>query len=353
MQYTMDDSYPNLARLYLPLLASTQPLVRRQACMILLGTYGHRALTYVRRLIDDADPQVRQNARLALLALAEVTDLGITFQPFRGMYIQCLGRMRVYIDNHEIQSHDWVQADHGRAGWQKVQGIFAYLIHSGRRGATREAIGTAVWGGTFTPNSLSRTFTTLRQTLTKACGLAFVERALMIGDDYCVLDPAYYHTDMQLFEQTFETATRTERESGLELAAPIYSQAMNLYGGPYLADVPRGSGWSQQRRDHLMNHFMIAAERLAEHAYVQRQYKHCIAICTAALDTNEAADGVIIWLMRAYAQEGRHAELEHVYRRYARALRVDLNDLNNRQDTVVQVYQSLGKARMMNSSSSA
>jgi DNA-binding SARP family transcriptional activator len=349
----MDDSYPNLARLYLPLLASTQPPVRRQACMILLGTYGHRALTYVRRLIDDADPQVRQNARLALLAIAEVTDLGITFQPFRGMYIQCLGRMRVYIDNQELQSQDWVQADHGRAGWQKVQGIFAYLIHSGQRGATREAIGTAVWGGAFTPNSLARTFTTLRQTLTKTCGLAFVERALLLSDDYCALDPAYYHTDTQLFEQTFEIAARTERESGLEQAAPIYNQAFNLYGGPYFADVPRGSGWARQRRDQLMNQFMITAERLAEHAYSQRQYKQCITICTAALDTNEAADAIVIWLMRAYAQEGRHAELEHVYRRYARALRIELHDLNQRQDSVVQVYQSLGRSRMVNNSSSA
>jgi len=348
---TMEYPYPNLARLYLPLLANAQPLVRRQASMILLGTYGNRALTYVRRLIDDGDPQVRQNARLALLAIAEITELGITFQPFRGMYMQCLGRMRVYVDNHEIQSQDWAQADHGRAGWQKVQGVFAYLIHSGRRGATRDAIGTAVWGGPFSANSLSRTFTTLRQTLVKTCGPAFVEQALMMSDDYCVLDPTYYHTDMQLFEHTFDAAVRMEQESGLEVAAPIYGQAMHLYGGPYMADVPRGSGWSQHRRDLLMSSFMIAAERMAEYTYDQRQYKQCIAICTAALDTDDA-DEIIVWLMRAYAQEGRQAELEQIYRRYARALQIDLDELADNQDPVVQVYQSLGKSRMVNNSSS-
>jgi DNA-binding SARP family transcriptional activator len=348
----IDDLCPNLARLYLPLLANAQPLVRRQACMILLGTYGNRALTYVRRLIDDGDPQVRQNARLALLAIAEITDLGITFQPFRGMYMQCLGRMRVYAGNHEIQAQEWAQADHGRAGWQKVQGVFAYLLHSGRRGATREAIGTAVWGGPFSANSLSRTFTTLRQTLVKACGPAFVERALMITDDYCALDPTYYHTDMQLFEHTFDAAIHLEQESGLEMAAPIYSQAMHLYGGPYMADVPQGSGWSRQRRDHLMNSFMIAAERSAEFSFSQRKYKQCIAICTAALDTDEAADEIIVWLMRAYAQEGRQAEIEQLYRRYARALRIDLDDLVDHQDPVVLVYQGLGRTRMVNDSSS-
>src|SRR6476620_844939 len=336
----MDDPFPNLARLYLPLLANPQPQVRRQACMILLGTYGNRALTYVRRLIDDSDPQIRQNARLALLAVAEITDLGITFQPFLGIYMQCLGRMRVYVENHEIQAQNWAQADHGRAGWQKVQGVFAYLIHSGRRGATRDAIGTAVWGGPFSANSLSRTFTTLRQTLVKACGPTFVEQALMITDDHCVLDPTYYHTDMQLFEHTFDAAVRLEQESGLELAAPIYRQAIHLYGGPYMADVPHGSGWSRQRRDHLMNSFMIAAERIAEYTYCQRQYKQCIAICTAALDNDTAAEEIIVWLMRAYAQEGRQAELEQVYRRYARALRIDLEDLADPHDPVVQAYQS-------------
>jgi DNA-binding SARP family transcriptional activator len=348
----MDDPYPNLARLYLPLLAHPQPPVRRQACMIMLGTYGNRALTYLRRLIDDVDPQVRQNARLALLAVAEVTDLGITFQPFRGMYTQCLGRLRVYVDNYEIQAQDWAQADHGRAGWQKVQGVFAYLVHCGRRGATREAIGTAVWGGPYSANSLSRTLTTLRQTLSKACGPELIERSLLISDDYCMLDPTYYHTDMQLFEHTFEAAARLEQESGPEEAAPIYSQAMHLYGGPYMADVPRGSGWSQHRRDHLMNSFMIAAERLAEHTFAQRQYKQCINICMAALDADESADEIVTCLIRAYAQEERYADLEQAYRRYARALRLDLEDLADRQDPVVQAYQSLRRTRIMNNSSS-
>jgi DNA-binding SARP family transcriptional activator len=339
----MDDQYPNLVRLYLPLLANSQPLVRRQACMIMLGTYGNRALSYVRRLIDDGDPQVRQNARLALLAIVEATDLDITFRPFRGMYIQCLGRLRLYIDHHEIQAHDWTQVDNGRSGWQKVQGAFAYLVHCGRRGATREALGRAVWDGSVSTNSLSRTLTTLRQTLTNVCGAAFVERALLIGEDHCILDPTYYHTDAQLFEHTFETASRVELEGGLETAIPTYTQATHLYAGPYMADVLGGNSWWQQRRDHLLNSFVIATERMAECAYTQQHYRQCIDICTAALDVDETADEVVIWLLRAYAQVGRHAELEQAYRRYARAMHLDLADREDQQDPVVQMYQSFGR----------
>src|SRR5262245_61766300 len=103
----MSQQQTNLARLYLPLLVYNQPAVRRQACLVMLGTYGDRALSSLRRLLDDADPQVRQDARLALLAVAEITDTTLKAQPFRGMYIECLGRMRVYIGNYEMRDSDW------------------------------------------------------------------------------------------------------------------------------------------------------------------------------------------------------------------------------------------------------
>src|SRR5690349_9631207 len=141
----MPQQQPNPARLYLPLLVDSQPAVRRQACLILLGTYGDRALTYLRRLTDDADPQVRHEARLALLAIAEITDSTLKARPFRGMHVECLGRMRVYLGNNELRDSDWTAAEGGRAGARKMQGALAYLIHCGRRGASREALGAALW----------------------------------------------------------------------------------------------------------------------------------------------------------------------------------------------------------------
>src|SRR5215207_6359522 len=115
----MSQQQTNLARLYLPLLTDYQPAVRRQACLIMLGTYGDRALTYLRRLVGDPDPQIRQDARLALLAIAEITDTSLKSKPFRGMHVECLGRMRVYIGNYEMRDSDWTAAEGGRAGARK------------------------------------------------------------------------------------------------------------------------------------------------------------------------------------------------------------------------------------------
>ncbi len=50
-----------------------------------------------------------------------------------------------------------------------------------------------------------------------------------------------------------------------------------------------------------MSSFVIAAERVAEHAYAQAQYAQWIGACALALDADPAADEVVVWLLRAYA----------------------------------------------------
>lgn len=336
----------NPARLYLPLLVDYQPAVRRQACLILLGAYGDRALTYLRRLADDADPQVRYDARLALLAIAELTDSALKAQPFRGMHVECLGRMRVYIGNYEMRDSDWTAAEGGRAGAHKLQGVLAYLIHCGRRGSSRAALGAALWEKGFSATSLSRTLSALRQTLKRHADNSFaVERALVIEKDHCLLDPDCYATDVMFFEQAYSQAARAEQEQSLEAAAPLYTHAIQLYFGPYMAGIPSANGWSRSRRNHLRSSFVIAAERLAEHAYAQGQYSQCIDMCALALDAEPDADEVVAWLLRAYAEAGLHADLEHAYRSYLHAAGLDADGAAGQSDIVVQLYQSLGRAR--------
>lgn len=335
----MISSQANLAWLFLPLLANPQPLVRQQACLILLGLYGDRAMTYLRRLIDDADPQIREQARLALLSIAEFTGESIKLQPFRGMYVECMGRLRIYIDSHEMRAQDWVQDGGGRAGWQKVQGVLAYLIHCGRRGTSREALGAAVWSTPPSSSSLARTLNALRQSLgAHSGGAELIERALVLERDFCVLNPEAYHTDAQLFERTYTLAAQHEQDVGLEPAVPLYQHAVRLYTGAYMAEVPRGNSWFRSRRDRLAGDFVLAVERLAEHAFAQRRYEQCIDLCLLALDADATADDIVVWLLRAYASAGRMAEREQVYRRYLHAAGLSADDPAAQQDAVMQEY---------------
>ena len=66
----MREGSANPVHLFLPLLTHVDEAVRRQACLILLGTFGMRALTYLRRSLEDPDRHLQHQARKALDTIA-------------------------------------------------------------------------------------------------------------------------------------------------------------------------------------------------------------------------------------------------------------------------------------------
>ena len=241
----------NPIELYLPLLTSADPAVRDQATLILLSTYGERGLTYLRRLLDA--PDLHDQARAALLAIAASSGLHVELRPFRGIYVRCLGELQVFVDAHEVVASDWAQIEGGRAGGRKVQGVFAYLVHCGRRGASRNEICEAVWGHAVSAVSLSRTLGALRQMLTQL-GSPELARSVLISErERCTLSPTAYFSDADHFERTFDLACQSENRDGLAAALPLYHQVLALYEGPYMEAIPRASDWGQERRAMIDN----------------------------------------------------------------------------------------------------
>jgi DNA-binding SARP family transcriptional activator len=311
----------------------------------LLGTYGEHALTYLRRLLDDPNPQFRAQARTALQTINEIAGIQARAEAFAGIYIECLGRLRVYADNREVRIEEWKEHEGDHVGWQRVQACFAYLVHCGRRGATRAALSRAVWGAQTSSVGFSRLLRALQRVIAGVIGPEFAERALVIGGDHYVLAPEAYHTDVQLFESTFDLASHAEEAQGLEAAEPLYTQALHIYGGPYMSDIPRSTHWSQTRRDHLLSSFVIAAERLAEYAYTREDYYKCIAICSQALTVEDNVEDLVAWLLRAYSQLEMFGDLEHTYQQYLRSEAIDPHSQEAQQDAVVQTYRDLNRMR--------
>jgi hypothetical protein len=68
----------------------------------------------------------------------------------------------------------------------------------------------------------------------------------------------------------------------------------------------------------------------------------------AAAGGDRAADEIAVWRLRAYAAAKRHGELEHAYRGYLSAAWLDALSDAGRQNLVVRLYQTLGRARVMN-----
>lgn len=261
----------------------------------------------------------------------------------RQLFVECLGRFRLSDCSQSQAFGDWARHCHDRAGVYKVQSVLAYLIHAGRRGATRSALNQAIWSRKANAATISRTLGALSDVLADLCGDAFIERHLLITADHLILNPECYQTDAQRFLGVYDRAAQLESDRGLAAAAPLYEQALRQYGGPYMVDIPRADYWCGERREQLASSFVNVCERLAEHTFAERRYRSCITLCQQALDVEETADDIVCWLMRAFHALDMRAELEHGYRLYQRAVSASGDHAD--ADVVAQTYRSLHRER--------
>ncbi|MEF3274408.1 MAG: bacterial transcriptional activator domain-containing protein [Chloroflexus sp.] len=323
--------------LYLPLLTYPDATVRRQATTILITHFGNRALTYLRRLLDD--PELGEQARVALTSIGEITGLHIELRPFRGVYVHCLGDFQVFFNSRPVQSDEWGQSHGGRAGGRKVQGIFAYLVHCGATGATRSEIGAAVWGGEASASSIARSLTALRQVLQHGGGAELASDLLYTDRQRCALNPDLYRSDADLLEQTFRLAVQTATEKGTDAALPFYQYVLDLYDGPYMEGIAGSHQWAAERGASLLNKVLIAGERLAAHAYAQGNDQQCLHYCERVLSHEPRATAVVGWHLRASHRLGLLVEMQRAYHRYLTAS--GINPRRRRDDPIVQLYREL------------
>ena len=338
----------SLIRDYLPQLAGPASQQRSEACAVVVGTYKDKTQELLYQLLANPDLTVRQQAALALRAIDEWAAGETKAPATHALYIRCLGPLHIFDGHREIRFGDWAALQGGRAGWLKVLGIFAYLVDRGRAGATRAEIGDAVWNGPVSSGSLSRTLSTLRQTLAELIAPTFVEQALIITPERCSLSVDSYLTDAQIFERLFNVAIDTEELGDLETAAPFYSIAVNRCSGLYMEGLPYAEDTFHEQRHRLLNIFVIAIERLAEHFYKQEYYRYCISLCQRALEFEPASEEVTIWLLRAWDALQMRGELEHAYRAYLRAIDVDPMNIIGNEDEVIRLHQNLNYFKTIN-----
>lgn len=332
----------HMVDLFIPLLLHEDPQVQRRSATILYAGYGEEAERRLRVLLTQADLAGRRQARVALEALARHTAHGAPEPPvFPGLQVACLGVLRVWVGGVPLLTH-LAERDRGRAGSHKVRAVMAALVHAGERGITREALSEAIWGREDGSSGLARTLTSLRTLIVEAGGEELAEEALILGEDRCLLHPDYVRSDADTFERLCDLAADLEETEGLATAAELYSQALALYRGPYMADVPGAWGALLERRSLLAGDYLNMVERLAEHTYMQGRYHECARLCNLALAEDTAADDLTTWLLQAYAGLGHHAELEHAYQSYLRAARISPAST---RDPVVRTYYALKHAR--------
>jgi DNA-binding SARP family transcriptional activator len=226
------------------------------------------------------------------------------------MRFRILGPLEVW------SGDDWI--DIGAAKWRSL--LACLLLRPGQIVPTETLI-FELWGDSAPAkanNLVSIYVHRLRRVIGDAEGRVLVYRApgylLRVGPD---------DTDMQQFESLAGKGRGALDDGDPRAAAELLEQALGLWRGPLLADVPPSEllGAESERTAELR---LTAAELWTEANLACGRFAQVIPELRRLVAENPLREGFWLWLMRALEGAGRHAEALEAYGQARRAIAGEL-----------------------------
>jgi LuxR family transcriptional regulator, maltose regulon positive regulatory protein len=228
------------------------------------------------------------------------------------LYIQALGRFRVWQAGREIERSAW--------GREKALHLLQYLVcHHGQRVA-REQIVDALWPQTAASagtTGLRVALNALRRTLGAG---DFIGRE---GSQLWLQRSAGIACDLFDFTRLVQAAREAEAED-VQRAIQLREAALALYLGDLLEDNPYAE-WASPERARLQSAYVAAAERLSEALLALGQPQRAADWAQAILARDPLWEEAYGLLMEAYWRQGHRALAVRTYERCRRQLAEGLN----------------------------
>ncbi|MGB0507612.1 MAG: AfsR/SARP family transcriptional regulator [Pikeienuella sp.] len=228
--------------------------------------------------------------------------------------IYCFGPLRVY---REGQLVNWNLP--GGAP-KKTRTLFAYLLHSGEKGAYADRISELLW-----PEGLSEQVKRARLHHTVAMlrkTLGGKDTVLRSGDYYRLNAPLGSWTDISSFEQTCRRGLSLAKQGQEQEALKVYRSGVQLFTGDLFEDIPMEyvhselEDWCLPRRRWLRE---MAQKLLRDMSIVMRsqdQLDEALEQCQKALQLdplNEESHGEA---MRVFHAQGRIEAIKRQYQQF-------------------------------------
>ena len=233
-------------------------------------------------------------------------------------HINCLGQLRVFIGNHAV---NWRLP--GGAP-KKTRTLFAYLLHSGEKGAHADRISELLWpdGGSeaVKRTRLHHTVAMLRKTLGDA---ASVQR---MGEYYRLNAPRGSWIDIDTFEQLCRRGLSLYKRGEDEAALRLYAAAEQIYMGDLFEDLPveyvqpEQEDWCLPRRIWLREMALKLQFDYARALSRLNRTREALEHCLKALTIDPAHEGANAEAMRSFVAQGRVDAMHRQFRQYRQAL---------------------------------
>ena len=278
---------PWAAELATALTAAGRPEGRQ-----LLATLGVTARPTVKRLVDTANPQLAAAARRLLTDLPPV--------PPHRLQLGVLGRFRLHRNGQPVDHRD------GRR--ERVRQLLAYLVVYPT--TTRAAVAGALWPD-LDEEAAGRN---LRVNLTHLQRLLEPDRAdgeapffvRTSGTTLQLTGEGWLEVDVWQFDRLLDQAEQAERQSIPSRALAAYQQALPLYRGDYLADLP-DADWADLERNRLRLRYQSVAIRAGELLLAGGDTTTPLTLAQAGLRVEPWSEAAYRLLVATHLARGDHA----------------------------------------------
>ena len=254
------------------------------------------ALLSLERLLREVDefvvslPALRRSLRQkasSVLPTVQLNDPTLT--------IRSLGRAEVIVNARVVPNRDWKTKSARDL-------FFCFLAHP--NGLTKEQVGALFWPDC-SPNQLKSRFKNAVYRLRSALG----REVILFADELYRFDWSIdYDYDVESFGKWLKEAHRS-RDAALRRAA--LQRAVDLYAGPYLADVD--AAWASVERERLRRMYVEAATELAQLYFEQGQLERALDCCQRLLAEDPCLEDAHRLAMRIYASSGNRAGVARQY----------------------------------------
>jgi DNA-binding SARP family transcriptional activator len=112
-------------------------------------------------------------------------------------------------------------------------------------------------------------------------------------------------------------------ENDVEAAIPYYRQAMKLYKGEFLQELPYAE-WCSEERERLLALILRTADRLARTLIAKKNWQEAIDVCHFILSHDDCWEQAYRLMMIAHAQLSNRAMALRIFRRCEERLQTEL-----------------------------
>jgi len=262
--------------------------------------------------------QTGQNRAFAEQLLGQLGLAGLEIHPGYQLRVQALGRFTVWRGDVTIGRKEWER--------KKALHLFQLLLTQRGRMLEREQITETLWPE-LDPEVAQRDFKIAYSTLNRVLDPARdrnTPAAFLIRDDtlYGLRPETDIWLDIDEVDR-FVTLGDGLFEADVEAALPYYRQALALYQGEYLQELPYAE-WCTEERERLQALILRTAERLARTLVAKGNWEEAIEVCQTILSLDDCWEQAYRLMMTAFDRLGNRVQALRTYQRCQERLQSEL-----------------------------